>query len=64
MIYLFAKREKDPSRAAHSNIVVPAPEGKRFLPYQLAGIEYMLRVFGEEVKCLGQKNGLRNVRNG
>ena len=42
MIYLFAKREEDPSRAAHSNIVVPAPEGKKFLPYQLAGIEYLI----------------------
>ena len=64
MIYLFTKREDDPSRAAHSNIVVPAPEGKKFLPYQLAGIEYMLRVFGKEVVCLGQKSGLGKARNG
>lgn len=35
------------SRATGSDLDVPAPEGLSYLPYQVAGIEYALRVFGD-----------------
>jgi SWI/SNF-related matrix-associated actin-dependent regulator of chromatin subfamily A-like protein 1 len=35
------------SRATDSNINIPAPEGLQYLPYQKAGIAFMLQVFGD-----------------
>ena len=41
------ERQAEASRASDSDIDVPCPEGLDYLPYQLAGISYALRVFGD-----------------
>ena len=36
------RRKRDASRAETSHLVIPAPEGLDYLPFQKAGIEYMI----------------------
>jgi hypothetical protein len=40
------RRTKDESRASHSHLAIPSPRGLEYLPYQRAGIEYILKAFG------------------
>lgn len=42
-----AQVAQEQSRAASADITVPAPAGFTYLPYQLAGIHAMLKLFGD-----------------
>jgi SNF2 family DNA or RNA helicase len=76
VIYLDARKgrdRQDPSRAEHSDFIVPTPAGKAFLPYQLAGIEYMLQRgdvlladvmgIGKTIEAIGVSNAMPHVRS-
>lgn len=36
------------SKATTSNITIPAPEGFKYLPFQKAGIEFMIRILNDK----------------
>ena len=72
MIYLFTKREEDPSRATQTKFVVPAPDGLQFMPCQRAAIEYAVKRdvvllademgIGKSAEAIGVSNALPEIQ--
>lgn len=67
------QREVDLSRATTSNLVIPAPEGMEYLPFQKAGIEYAAprkhtliadeQGLGKTIQAIGVINAVPAIKN-